>query len=119
MKRYQIALLFFTLGIFAITFLYGLIISRNDTEELNSQYDETVVKIFFASTKEDPRVLYCDLTYPVDRTISRLSNNEKSVLAEYTYMALVELIKGPVQHEKDNGYFTSLNGGVKVQSIII
>lgn len=120
MKRYQVALLFFTLGIFAVTFTAGFILSRRS--EKGSQADAekyTVLKIFFSNTIKDPNTQYCERTYPVERDVSRLSNDKRTTLGELSYLALSELLKGPTEAEKGGGYFTSISEGAKVQKIMI
>lgn len=125
MKRYQIALLFFALGISLVTFILGFVFKR--ALELDKQQvaptpkveDYAIIQVFFSSKTDDPDTLYCDKTYPVERAVSRLTDNERSGLAEYAYLALSELLKGPVGYEKDNGYFTSINEGAKVREIIL
>jgi len=124
LKRYQIALISFALGIFTVTSaaLYFLKEVKENIvalEETPIPVEYRTVKIFFSSLAEDPGTLYCDKTYPVERAVSRLSNNQKSALAEYSYLALLKLLDGPAGYEKDNGYFTSINEGTAIKTIII
>ena len=114
MKRYQIAILSFALGIFAVT-SFGVYFIKKVSEEIiipqktSLSVEYKTVHIFFSSTVKDPETLHCDKVYPVQRAVSRLSDNERSALAEYAYLALSKLIDGPAGYEKDNGYFTSIS----------
>ena len=124
LKRYQISLLSFALGIFVVTFFGIYFLNKVGDEVVIIQktpepIEYKTIKIFFSSTLKDPETLYCDRTYPVDRAVSRLSDNEKSSLAEYAYLAISKLLEGPAVYEKEGGYFTSINEGTKVQNIII
>ena len=124
MKRYQIALLSFAFGIFTVTSLGIYFINRIGDEIITIQDYQTeveyrTVQIFFSNSAKDPETLYCDRTYPVSRSVSRLSNNQKSALGEYIYLSLVKLLEGPSFYEKEDGYFTSINEGTRVQKIII
>jgi len=67
------------------------------------------VKIYFSNSLEDPEVLDCAQVYPVERKI-----NEKS-----PYYALFELLQGPTEQEIEDGYFTNINPGVKIQDLVI
>lgn len=124
MKRYQLILLSFALGIFTATYLWIHFLGKiNDIvatfRETSAPVEYKTVQIFLSSRAEDPDTLYCDRTYPVSREVSRLSDNRKSYLGEYVYLALAELLKGPTESEKKNGYLSSINEGTKVQQIII
>ena len=124
MKRYQLVLLSFALGIFTTTYLGIHFLGKiNDIvsnfRETSVSVEYNTVKIFLSNKIKDPDTLYCDMTYPVERAVSRLSDNQKSSLGEYTYLALAELLKGPIGNEQENGYFSSINEGTKIQQIII
>ncbi len=124
MKRYQVAILSFALGIFAAASIgvywfnkIGSTISVIGTTP--TPIEHPILKIYFSNNKKDPQLLYCDKTYPVERTVSRLSNNTESGFAEYTYLVISKLLDGPTVNEKDEGYLTSINEGTKVQKLII
>ncbi len=72
---------------------------------------ETVVKIFFASTSTDPNFLDCSQVVAVERKIEG-----SEMMAE---RSLQELLKGPNTEEKNSGYFTSINSGVKILNFSI
>ncbi|MEK9186036.1 MAG: Gmad2 immunoglobulin-like domain-containing protein [Patescibacteria group bacterium] len=73
--------------------------------------DDMAVKIFFGSSQEDPKGLDCEAVFPVERRIGKTAGTARA--------ALEELFKGPTSNEVESGYFTSLNSGIKVQSLII
>lgn len=73
--------------------------------------DAITVKIFFSSRAEDPQIMECNRTYPVERRIAKTPAIGRA--------ALEELLKGPNEEEKAAGYFTSLNDGVRINSLTI
>lgn len=123
MKKYQISILSFALGIFALTFFVSWLVGTRDVDidELPpvSGLEYSSIKVFFASNKEDPDSLYCEKTYPTPRAISRPTNNPASRLGELAYVAIKELLMGPTDQEKNLGFFTLINPGAKVQKISI
>lgn len=70
----------------------------------------TIVKVFFGSLKA-PEGEECTTVYPLERKIDKTSNMERKTLEE--------LLKGPIKSEKDNGYYTSINDGVKIKKLTI
>lgn len=120
MKRYQIAILFFALGIFAVTFTAGFMLSKRSEDDAGVDVETyATLKVFFSNTIQDPDTLHCERTYPVERNVSRLSNDKRITLGELSYLALSELLEGPTEAEKGGGYFTSINEDAKVQKIMI
>lgn len=81
------------------------------TPEAVSTEDIITVKVFYSSQVEDPQVMECNRTYPVERHIARTPAVARA--------ALEELLKGPTEEEKVAGYFTSLNDGVRINSLTI
>jgi hypothetical protein len=69
------------------------------------------VKIFFGNSKLDPNVPDCSKVYPAERYTTSTPAIGRA--------ALEELLLGPTEAEKNQGFFTSLNSGVKIQSLII
>lgn len=123
MRKHQIVILASAVSISLATFL-GIYFLKEKNEvitveptHMNREY--STVKVFFSNNLKDPETLNCDKTYPVERAVSRMTDNGKSALAEYTYLALSQLLDGPAGYEKENGYFTSINQEAKVQKIII
>ncbi len=72
------------------------------------QNETKKIKVYFGNSEKDPKAS-CELTFSVERSIE----NTKAVGTA----ALKELLKGPTEEEKTEGYFTSINEGVKIQNL--
>lgn len=72
--------------------------------------DTIVVKAYFNNNNLDPAVT-CYKVFPVERTVA-----ETQAVGR---VALEELLKGPTEQEKQQGYLTNINPGVKIKSLII
>ncbi|MFH1030692.1 MAG: GerMN domain-containing protein [bacterium] len=72
--------------------------------------DPLSVKVYFNNSKLDPE-FSCNKVFPVEREIY----DTKAVARA----AIEELLKGPTEDEKANGFFTSINSGVKINSLSI
>lgn len=68
------------------------------------------VKIYFNNEKMDPE-FSCNKVFAVERTIPKTTAIARA--------AIEELLKGPTAAERLQGYFTSINPGVKIQSLVI
>ncbi len=68
------------------------------------------VKAYFNNSKLDPEIS-CSKVFPVEREVSKISDVARA--------ALDELFQGVTEVEKTAGFFTSLNTGVKIQSLTI
>lgn len=77
--------------------------------KIKASGDTMTVKAFFA--KNEVTGSTCNVVFPVDRIVSK-----NTAIAR---VALEELLKGPTEAEKSQGYFTSINPGVKIQSLNI
>ena len=121
MKKYQIAILSFALGILTLTFFVSWFVGTRDvaepTPDVGLEYSS--VHVFFSNTVQDPNTLYCDRTYSTPRNISRPTNNPQSRLGELAYVAIKELLSEPTDAERAQGFFTSINTGTKIQKISI
>ena len=73
--------------------------------------EQLTLKAFFANTKYDPQMLDCSNVYPVVRTVPYTLGTAKA--------ALEQLLLGPTAEEKSAGFVTSINPGVKINSIKI
>ncbi len=77
----------------------------------SSQTGQTMmVKVFFSNKEEDPEAFFCERVYPAEREISKPKN--------FIQAALEELLKGPNEVEKEEGFFTNINPGVKIQDLV-
>jgi spore germination protein GerM len=68
------------------------------------------VKVFFNNSILDPE-FSCNKVFPVERKISKTEAVGRA--------ALEELLKGPTESEKEQGFLTNINPGVKIQSLTI
>lgn len=69
------------------------------------------VKVFFGNQRLDPQVSDCNKVFAVNRRIPQTQSVARA--------ALTELLKGPTSDEGRNGYFSSINPGVKIQKLTI
>ncbi len=69
------------------------------------------IHAYFSSRAEDPETVECNRTYPALRRIPKTSAPARA--------ALEELLKGTDRVEADKGFFTSINPGVKINSLTI
>lgn len=70
---------------------------------------ERVRRVYFGHSKKGGED--CGAVFPVEREIYVEGNMEKNTLRA--------LLKGPTDEEEDQGYFTSINSGVEVNSLNI
>lgn len=82
---------------------------ENEKPGQNQEY--TVFNVYFGNTAFDPQVLDCQNVFPVERRVLKTQ--------AVAGAALEELLKGPTPSEEEQGYFTSINQGVKVQDLQI
>lgn len=68
------------------------------------------VKVFFNNSNLDPEAS-CNKVFAVEREAPKTQ-----VIAR---AALMELLKGVAQEEKDQGFFSSINSGVEIQGLVI
>jgi len=87
------------------------ILPINFAETQTETPSETVkVKVYFNNNKMDPEVS-CNKVFPVEREITRIEAIGSA--------AIWELLKGLTMAEQAEGFFTSINQGVKLQSLNI
>lgn len=88
--------------------------ARDKTFELPvmiRQSTETIkVQVFFNNNKMDPE-MSCNKTFAVERVVVKTQSLART--------AVEELLKGPTEKEKSDGFFTSINSGVKIQKLTI
>ena len=72
---------------------------------------ETIkVKVYFNNDRMDPE-FSCNKVFPVEREIPKTQAVARA--------ALTELLKGATEGEKEGGFFSSINLGVKIQKLTI
>lgn len=86
----------------------GVIVDTNGSTSVNKNM---IVKVFFGNTKNNSEMMDCSLVYPTDRVVS-------STTAVGT-AAIHQLLAGTTSQEEAVGYFTSINKGVKLNSLQI
>jgi hypothetical protein len=69
------------------------------------------VKVYFSNRIKDPGALNCSQVYSVERRIEKTEAIAKR--------SLEELLEGPTMTESQQGYFTSINSGVQLNTITI
>jgi spore germination protein GerM len=65
--------------------------------------------IFLGNLEKNPQAQDCKLVFPVQRKIKKTEQIARATLEE--------LLKGPTAEEKTQGYFSSINDGVKINNI--
>jgi hypothetical protein len=83
---------------------FGIPVHFSETEKITLQ-------IFFGNTDLNPAASDCSKVFPVARLVSKTQSTARA--------ALEELLSGTTAAEKTQGYFTSLNPGVKINSLTI
>jgi len=72
--------------------------------------EKMTVNVYFNNSKLDPEIT-CEKVFPVKREIPKTQAVARA--------AIEELLKGPTDKEKQEGYSTVINDEVKVQSLVI
>jgi hypothetical protein len=76
-----------------------------------SAQEKMTIKTFFGNTDFNPNAIDCSLVYPTERLINKTKLTARA--------ALEELLAGVNEAEKIQGYYTSLNPGVKLNGVTI
>lgn len=84
---------------------------ENDRSESYPIVFGQTVKVFYSNNIKDPEFIDCTNVYSVDRVVEKTTSVGR--------IALEELLKGPTDAEKTAGYLTSINDGVKINSLVI
>lgn len=72
--------------------------------------ETTKVKVYFNNIQLDPEIT-CVKVFPIEREIPKTEAIGRA--------ALEELLKGPTEQEKSEGFLTNINPGVKIQKLTI
>jgi hypothetical protein len=72
---------------------------------------QQTVNVYFGNEIKNPNAADCSLVYPVDRKVIASGSIEE--------IALAEMLKGPTNGEKTLGFYTTINPGVKINSLSI
>lgn len=82
-----------------------ILVSQNNTGE-----EFVNIRAFFNNNNLDPE-FSCNKVFPVERSVLKTGELEKT--------ALSELLNGPTQSDTAQGFFTSINSGVKINNLSI
>ena len=103
------------LALIALFFIFYLIsdcqlpsLSKCNAIEVTPQ--TSTIKVFFNNSQLDPEYS-CNKVFSVQRQIPKTQAVARA--------ALEQLLQGPTDAEKAQGFFTSINSGVKIQSLTI
>ncbi len=108
-KVFLVLVLIIIVGYFIFNFLYPGKKALRPEEKQPVEF--LTIKVFFGNNKKDPQVLYCEKVYPAERRIPKTKAIARA--------ALEELLKGPTITEQNQGFFTSIKPGVKIQGLTI
>ena len=75
-------------------------------------WEISVVTLYWGNKVEDPEGLFCERVYPLEREV-------RGAVEDRILLAVEELLKGPTEEEMEKGFFTTINRGVKVQSLTV
>jgi len=111
MKKKFLIITIIILIIFAVDFfLFSLLSNKKTIEEPIKPEGKIVLKAFFNNNNLDPEIS-CNKVFSVEREVIKTQAVARA--------ALEELLKGPTEEEKSQGFFTSINPGVKIQSLVV
>jgi len=97
--------------VFTFVFSYfAFLVPKKEKPEVPEQEELMTIKAYFNNSNMDPE-FSCNKVFPVERSVL------KTLAVART--ALEELLKGPTEKEKSQGFFTSINPGVKIQALSI
>lgn len=88
--------------------------SRNESYSLPIFFENgnsTTIQVFFGNSKFDPSQKNCHTVYAVNREVEKIPRIGQS--------AIEQLLKGPTDKEKEEGYFTSIQDGTELNGISI
>ena len=108
----KIIVLYLLLAIILIASVFGMIVlMRGRVNETGTLFFRTKsVNLYFNNSQMDPGAS-CNKVFPVKRRVKTGKGIEIVVLQE--------LLGGPTDKEKEEGFFTNINPGVKIQNLDI
>ncbi|MFA6039095.1 MAG: GerMN domain-containing protein [Candidatus Peribacteraceae bacterium] len=77
----------------------------------SSSSEDGVIRVYFGNSVRDPQVLDCGVTFAAERRIEGRSDAARA--------ALEELLRGPTEAERAQGFFTSIPEGVTVRAFTL
>ena len=80
------------------------------------QFKSPTVKIYFQNTEGDPNFTDCSIVYPVEREVT--VTDQTNFSSQLVNAALNNLIAGPTETDKKNGFISQLPAeGIRIQKI--
>ncbi len=110
MKNTNLAILIVLSLLAILCLVFYLLKNPLDSENNFIPEEYLTVKVFFNNSQMDPEAS-CNKVFPVERRIVKTLAVGRA--------SLQELLKGPTEKEKAQGYFTSINSGVKINSLTV
>ena len=86
------------------------LVSEENSTTTQEPQATTTVKVFFGNSKLNAEA-NCTEVFSAERVVAETEGIARAVLEE--------LLKGPTQQEEQQGFFTNINPGVKIQSLTI
>jgi spore germination protein GerM len=106
MAKITIFILILLLAVFVGVVAYLAFPTSPMSPEAEKQLEANV---YFSNSQKNPETLDCGKVYPVKRKL------EEDFFPPYSI--LTKLLEGPSEEEKQEGYFTNINQGVKINSL--
>lgn len=101
----------FLIAFIMVGFLFLLLVNKAIKVQEVTGNESQIVKVFFNNSKLDPEMLDCSKVFFVEREIEQVDDPWK--------VALGELLNGPTDDEKTQGYMTNINPDVQVQNFVV
>jgi hypothetical protein len=99
-----------TLEVFDYAAKDGKVVDKVEIGIAFGEYKTTTVKVYFANKKAEAGK-ECQADFPIDRLVPKTQAVGRA--------SLDELLKGPSVEEREKGYLTGINEGVKVEKLTI
>ncbi|MFH1036535.1 MAG: GerMN domain-containing protein [Patescibacteria group bacterium] len=109
-NKLLVILILAVLGIIGILAFALINQGEEKTDGQNQEQATTTLLVYFNNSNLDPE-FSCNKVFPVERIVVRTQSPARK--------ALELLFEGPTQSEKEQGFLTSINTGVEIQSLTI